>query len=495
MASKNLDVGVKFTGDPKDFKQASNEAKAAAAKLRKEAVAHSKEMERKFKDVTMSVAKIGAAILVARQAFKLFEQVMNSTQTTSDELAVKIAGIKEVAQTVAASLATMDFSVSLREAKKAAEEYAKVLDDLGDRARSIDIISVQNRDTILTLKAELRDATLSEERRLWVAGEIKRLGEDELNLRKEMATQALEGIVQKTQAKYKIDKASASLITKYVSEYARFSRAEHESLVTAQELDYVLQRFPTLAKYMSKGMGDAADYAKDFKTAQEKAAAAALQVTPELQKYITLFRPINDLTDDQRDAIRNIIVEWYGANRALREYLGTAQKTENKLLAAGVKRGSAAPKHSTEQGITGGGIASAPSLSQLEKMNELMISVTETTRDYQELVSSLEPVFNSLFRAGMEGWEEFGATAKGIMKDMMARVLSLIAAYTFLNILTGGTMSLSGLGSFITNGMGFSVPTTTTTTTKSAGVGNMVLKGRDIVKAGERSGNVMFKNT
>lgn len=495
MASKNLDVGVKINGDPKDYKQAAAEAKKASAQLRKEAIAHSREMERKFKDVSMAVAKIGAVILVARQGFKLFEAVMKTTQSTGDQLAIKIGGIKEVAQTVASSLATMDFSVSLREAKRAAEEYMAVLDDLGDRARSIDIISVQNRDTILTLKAELRDATISEERRLWVAGEIKRLGEEELNLRKEMATEALEGIVQKTQAKYQIDKASASLITEYVSEYARYTREQHNALVTAQDLDYKLKQFPTYAKYMAKGMGDAADYAKDYGDAQKKAAEAAAAVPEGLQKYIALFRPINDLTDEQRTAIRNIIVEWYGANRALREYLGTAQKTANQLNARS-KGKAAAPAHGMETGIAvAGWVADPASLSQIDKMNTLMVKVTETTRDYQEIMMSLQPIFQSLFRSGMEGWEEFGETAKNIIKDMLARVMSLIAAYTVLNMLSGGSFSLSGLGAFISQGMGFSPSVSTRSSVRPAASGTTILKGRDISWAGNRYENLLLSNT
>jgi len=85
-SNKNISIGVKIDGSAKGFKSASDEARRASEQLKRDAVANSKEMERKFKDLTMAMAKIGGVLLVAQQGFKLFEAAMNKTEGSADRL-------------------------------------------------------------------------------------------------------------------------------------------------------------------------------------------------------------------------------------------------------------------------------------------------------------------------------------------------------------------------------------------------------------------------
>ncbi len=280
---------------------------------------------------TSTVAIIGSITGVALAAKKVFE----STQFTGDTLAIKIAGIKEVANTVAQNLASLDFSVSLRDAKKAAEEYASALDDLSDRRRSVEIISAKNYTEVTKLKGQLRDVTLSEAKRLEVSSRIQAIALEEFQLREQMATEALDAINQRTSTKYKMDLESAKLLQSYVEDYARFNKSQQDALTEAmksyQALDRLQRQDAQAQKDNMNYQMVAAEFRRDIAKAQEDLNEKTEKVPEAMRKWIELARPISDLTDDQRTEIRNIVVEWYNANTQIQTYLNTAEKVENKI--------------------------------------------------------------------------------------------------------------------------------------------------------------------
>jgi hypothetical protein len=136
---------------------------------------------------------------------------------------------------------------------------------------------------------------------------------------------------------------------------------------------------------------------------------------------------------------------------------------------------------------------------QLAKVREAMVAVNEEYRNHYELMYQLQGTFESLFSSGINGWDEFGKAAVDAIKQIVVRLASLAATYLVLSMIPGFAAFLEIMGrfsGFMTQGMGFSpgMNINPAAMVGSSG-GNMILKGRDIVYASERSGSVIFKNT
>lgn len=417
------------------------------------------------KQYSKSIGAIKTNILAfaaaAGGAFKTFEKVLNSTQFTADALQVKIAGIKEVANTVAQNLASLDFSVSLKDAKKAAEELTKVLDDLADRKRSVDIISAKNYSEVVKLRGQLRDTTISEEKRLEVSKRIQEIGQEELDLKKQIAEEALGGMISKSQIKYRIDLESAKLIQSYVEDYARFDRSQQDALNNAMAAQ---QKLDTYLTNNSVNIEKGLYRTKTMEKYQLAVAEATKLVTPELQKYIELWRPINDLSDEQKDEIKAIVVEWYNANSAIQTYLNTAEKVENKLT-----RKSVIPV----KAIGSGNIDVPTSFSemiQLKNMEKLhnvksiwdkpglrnapTMPIIETTNELEKqinMVDNLTGSFVNLFSSITGGFDSMVDTFKSMLTKMAAEMAAKAAVFGVLKLLFPGTfigLDLFKTGSF-----------------------------------------------
>jgi hypothetical protein len=431
MAKKGVSVGVEITGSAKGYKSAAEDAKRATSELRRNAIQNSREIERNFKAVSMSVAKIGAAIFALKTSFDLFKKFISVSDVASDKLEKTLAGLKETANTLAQNLINADFSVSLNDAREAAEKFAEVLDDIGNRQRSLDIISAKNSAEVARLKGKLKDTQLTEEKRLEISKRIQEIAEDELNLRKQIAEEALGGLIEKSQIKYKIDLASAQLLQTYVEEYARFDRQQQESLVAAMEAQ---RKYDTWIQNNSENIKKGIYSFEKMKQLQNDITDATSLVPDALRKYIPLWRLINDLTDDQRDQIKNIIVEWYNANAAINTYLTTAERYENKLNAKGRAAINIPRVSSPGIGSLSSGIPSLPGLQQstlksgIDQTNESLI----TQIDY---VGKLQSTFEAMFINVGGGFKGMVKSLIDSLKLLIAELVAKAAIFTVLRYL------------------------------------------------------------
>lgn len=422
---------------------------AALAKGIQESNAKLNNFEKNYKGTLSSIkTSVLAYAAVAATAFKTVQKILESTQMTGDKLQITIAGLKDVATTTAQNIANLDFSVSLRDAKKAAEEYASVLDDLGDRKRSVEIISAKNYEEVVKLKGELRDVTLSEDKRLAVSKRIQEIGEEELELRKKIATEALDGINKYASDKYKIDLESAKLLKDYVTDYALYTKEEQDALNNAMAAQKKLSFYEqnTLDFKYKEG--------KRYKNLLEDLNVATALVPEEMQKYIALWRPINDLSDKQRDEIANIVIEWYKANSAIQTYLNTADKVENKLASKKFTK-ETTPSFAKTSGISMPTFPTfvAPSTTDLQSSYISILGVTNDQLEQQmRLVSSLEGVFGSLFSSINEGFAGMAKSFINMIEQMVAEMLAKAAVFGILKLLFPEVfigMDLFKAGSFL----------------------------------------------
>jgi len=278
-----------------------------------------------FKGMKTAALGLVAALGVAGIGGAL-KQVMDSTQATADLFEKKMAGIKGVASAVAENLANLDFSVSLKDAYKAAQDYAVMLDYLGDRRNGLEIISAKNATKVLELRNELRDTNITRERAIEIEKELKTLYEEEYKLQKQTADDALSGIEEKYKTRYNLTLDEAKLIKQFLEDLGRMDKATADNLNNAQTAQMNYDRwYSRNSENIKKGL-----YSQEKRTELENAIVEATAlVTEEYRKYIPIATALNGLTDDQRTEIKGIIVDWENAQQGLLKYEAAAIRAGN----------------------------------------------------------------------------------------------------------------------------------------------------------------------
>jgi hypothetical protein len=135
-----------------------------------------------FAGVSKVLGAFGLALGAGALAVKGFNKTIAATQSLGDKFEIMMGGMRAGVDKFFKVLATGDFSnflSNMREAIKAGKEYAKVMDDLGDRQRAQQIAEA---DVVLErqkLLATLRDQMSTNEERIAAADRIIAM-EDEL---------------------------------------------------------------------------------------------------------------------------------------------------------------------------------------------------------------------------------------------------------------------------------------------------------------------------
>jgi hypothetical protein len=128
-------------------------------------------------------------------------------------------------------------------------------------------------------------------------------------------------------------------------------------------------------------------------------------------------------------------------------------------------------------------------------MNALSMATRQAAdamTDYYSIAGQVENTFANLFSAGIEGWDEFGKAAVQAIQAMLIKLGALAATYAILSMIPGFSAFLETMGGFrgfVSQGMGWSKGASV------GGGGGGTIYGRDIVMAGNRSNDIIFKNT
>lgn len=496
MASKNLDVGVKYTGDAKDFKRASDEARKESARLRKESVAHSKEMERKFKDVTMALAKVGAAVIVAQKAFEQFDRAMRTTGEGADKMERFTAKLTAGVDALGRSLVNNDFdnlAQNIKNAMRAAGEQAD-MEDLNDaRERDLSLRKSSLEGRIRELKVLKQEGTINKEQ----VTLLKTLSEELYQTEQDILESRIRSKIKFATDSRSIDASIFNDLQEGVIARSKLNEDELKSLASVTEETKAtmkkLRDAYTSVEYYGSGVDEKTRVEKFDKAGYSKELTDYLKGLSNVER-VQVFE---DLFSNEQDWIK-LIEYWNQLNQGMTEY----QSNISMINRSGKDAGNQNTGHGTESGVYNGlytgwqGPMVGSQIEGMNKLSEVTMATTQSFLDYEAAVSNLEGTFNSLFRSSLEGWENFGEVFKGIFKDVVAKLLTLITMYTILNILSGGSFgAVTSLGQYIKEGFGVTPNVAGGGVAGGVGVGTTMLKGRDIAIASNRSSNVIFKNT
>jgi len=282
----------------------------------KDAYNATKNFSSKLSGVSKTITAIFTSGAVGMAAMTI-KKIFDTTQLAGDELANTISGIKSVALTTAQSLATMDFSVSLKDAYLAAKEYSAILDDLGDRQRSINYLSKEYQLQIAEARGILRRVKLTTDERAAAEEKIRKAVEGELALHKQLAEEGIGAELGFLQKKYNISKEDAKLVQDYVLNYAKIPKEQHDILSNLTKLYSEQKLNVNPIKFQEY-------YANLINEEIAKLPA-------EMRKYAAVWRPINDLTDKHRDKIVAYSQAYLDAQIALQNQLNLADRYGDML--------------------------------------------------------------------------------------------------------------------------------------------------------------------
>lgn len=508
MANRGVSVGVKIDGTAKGYKSATEEAKRATEKLAQDLKNKSKGasgdvlgINKAFQSLAGTIGSVFAAQKViafgaevyelsakaegVRNAFErlnqpaLLNNLRKATRGTVSDLNLMTAAVQSNNFKISLEQLPRFFEFATRRASETGEGVDYLVDSI---VRGIGRKSAMILDNLGISASELNE---------------------ELRLTPDYAT-AVGTIIQREMAKAgEYTETAADAINRYKASLENFKTSWSQS---------------GASKWITKELEYASDFldvaGSDYFTFWEKLGPILKRDLSELTAILEKQKELNAVVGTGYNPAAGAAAKM-GFNTGFNMFAGITPKggstptgggetkaTDNvfgngywqRQVEAAAEWNDFADKISRRYDLidTKGKSIAGVTLSQIESMNYLVQKTEEWSYNWDIISYQLESVLSGLFRAGVEGWEEFGRAASNTIKAITAELAAKAALWMLLNILTGG-QATGGmkLGEYLLQGFGI---------TKSVGAvpvasGGGVLRGRDIFLAGNRYGSTLIKNT
>lgn len=503
MANRGVSVGVKINGDAKGFKSAAEEARQATQKLKKEI--EFKSQQRKLNDLTATLGKLGLAFSALAVVNKMAQLTKESFQLAVAAEGIEIAfkrlndpalldDLRKATKGTVDDVTLMKKAVQANNLNVPVQQLATYFEFAHRRARdtgeSVDylvdsIVTGIGRKSVMILdNLGISSVELNEQLKLTpnYAEAVSIIIEKSMKNSGDYISTTADSVDQlktaMTNLKVEVGDMFNDVLAKPLAE-------------SAKSLSDVISGISDLRKELDLG-GVNKDVAN-----QIRGNIAMASGTPAGQLMAMLFggrgagkneilipaaTPIIKKTtptttlNEPTSGVDNVFGDGYlqAQVQAAIEWNEYAEQIQRKYDLIDT---------------TGKSIAGT-SLNQIPTLNSLVEATEEWNYNFEEISSRLEGIFNNLFRAGIEGWDEFGEAAISTIKNIAAEIATKAAIWMLLNIINPASGGMK-LGEYLLGGFGV---------TKAVGSvpiasGSTVLKGRDIFISGNRYGNTLIKNT
>lgn len=182
------------------------------------------------------VAGVVGGVVVA---FKVFEKVAMSTQLVGDQLNITISQGKDALDLFTRALLTDGLGIfegNLRRVVATAKEYAEIMDEMFERQNSVRLIEAENAEELINLELQLKNTSLSYEQRMEAAERYRELSAETYAIEKKMAEEANEAEAARFLASINLAESEKANLDKLLTDYARLSDAQKESMYGVAEL-------------------------------------------------------------------------------------------------------------------------------------------------------------------------------------------------------------------------------------------------------------------
>jgi len=456
MASrKGVDVGVKITGSAKDFKAASEDAKRATAELKRKAVAHSRDIERNFKMMTIALAKVAAALIVVKKGFEVYDKIMISTNATGDKLAIQQSRIKFALDEIKRSIATVNFiglGERMRDAAKAGEELAKQLDLIFDLSLRMKLIESDLNLEMIQQELIFRNLSYADTIRVKAA---QRYLDIVAQLEKEQLDYAQAEIKAALAASTVVKSGLAEKRLRYYVENADLLALNEDAIKAYIKAQKELQKggimgaagmfIPYSAKEIAafqKIIDDASDTIRGFARDYEQ---WMLIIDPERQGLTNAWARLGEI---MKAAAEKALKPLRSVNSLLKE------GTENIIKRAGAispatTAGITYPTFGKKPVLTGLAPAPAP-VDELTKAALAAEKLNDKLQNELSIVSALDSAFVGFFQNMGTGIDAMAKSFIGAINQIVAQLAAKAAVFGILSIFAPKSAIVKeGLGSFL----------------------------------------------
>jgi hypothetical protein len=472
-------------GDSKGYIAALEKSKQANAKMKADYEAKIDAMKKKndgfiagFKKASVSFAAAGATITAALALVKVG---MEATGGGADKLVEITSTLRGGFQEFARAIAELDFTNfirGIRDAAIASGEWASAQDRVNTRISDFQLLSSKMAGRVAELRSKKAMGIITKDESLELLDMLKK----QEVYQKAIYADAIKDVGEYISTKTGLDKKLFDRLEQGIEERAALGD---------KDLEYIKQQYKDKEQELKRQFKDVTVWMTGPTGLPQKISVASAEFNAAMGQWIgTLSGPeLAQLTEDTflDPAKWNQLVGYYvKRNELTTEYAGLETRAAR---AGGLAKGAGATTgHGTENIIPGTMTpAGMPSLSQIEKSNQLMTQSTQILYDYNQLAGELSNTFEGLFSAGLQGWDAFGKAALQAIEQIIVKLAALAATYLILSLIPGFAefMKLAGgFAGFMQQGMGFgNIKTSTTSAVPVA----FKIRGPDLVTAGARS--------
>ena len=270
--------------------------------------------------------KIGAAVVAAGALIKGAQKIIQSTQGTGDAFAQAMTGAKDAMSSLSRAVATADFDnliSNFKLAYKAGKEYEAVLDDIGDRTRSVNIYAGETKLAIMKLQTELTNTKLSDEERLKVVDEVTRLTMEQFRREEGLAKQRIENEKAHIKNTYNLTDAQTDQIVSYIKNYDDLTAVQQTNIIEATKAQMAMERY--------MGAVGAFEGSKKWVKLNDALQESVVGLSEQEKQYVLVGSVINNIIDEQRDGIGLVITDWLDAQTKLQKYINKGLMAKNMI--------------------------------------------------------------------------------------------------------------------------------------------------------------------
>ncbi len=268
---------------------------------------------------TIGKLRAGMGMLVGAVAgvtagMKVAEKIINSTQTSGDQLAIITNQMEAAYAAFNKTIATGDLLnmiTNLREAIQAGREYAEVMDDLGDRQRGLNVIEAESEVQLEKLKQQVDNVNLSQQQRLDAAEEIFNIENQLLKKRQSVRQQEFDAEVERLSALTGLEE---DRLIDFIRNYDKESEIRSQAQEFIEQEDELAKSAVSTQRAISSAYAQgntrlAKSYTERSNEIRERQKELKKTTSEDVQAYAELFRQYAKTTDDELD----VIVEAYVA--------------------------------------------------------------------------------------------------------------------------------------------------------------------------------------
>jgi hypothetical protein len=435
-ANKGITAGVQITGDAKGFKAAAEDAKRASEKLKDKIRANNKDSGGSYDALFRTISKLGPLLVTGGgiyAAFETYKRGLKATGESNDELVKKTEQLNTAFTTFARDAASLDFSqlgTHLRNAIRAAGEYADDMDVIDQRVQDLSVRKSGLQSRIDELKALKSEGKATKDQ----IAELKRLND-------ELYSTELELINAKINAKIKeksaIDSIDAELFKNMKANIEARSKLNNDEVTALQSTaDKYKEIKKSLIEKFSTRRTETTGFGMNARTVTVKDTDWS-KVNQGLNDYISQLTGVQkaQLLQDvfmSDDEWTTLIGYWNQLNQVTGEY-NLNIKSINRSKSAGTNTNAA---NIPSEGISTNGapIATAnvfngPDSSVLATNNQLLQEHSSLLDD----IAEKQKYINSIYQSAGDIFKYMGQTIGGtdgqwvsFIGDVLSAIPSLI---------------------------------------------------------------------